>query len=65
MAQAGEVVDILRRGITDIEYAQARLGQEPLAQYSPRAGVARPFGASEKCIGGRGTAMLFLFEPVA
>ena len=41
VAQTREVVDVGGRGIADVDYAQAGLGLEPLAQRRPPSGVAR------------------------
>ena len=62
VAQAGEVIDVGRRGKSGIDDAQARLALQPFAQRGPRARVARDTRPAQSRTGSSGELFLFSIE---
>lgn len=60
--QPGEVVDVGRRGVADVNEAEAGIGLKPLAQGTPPARMASEFGPRQSRDGGDGIAGLFFFK---
>ena len=65
MAEAGEVVDVDRRRVADVDDAEAWLSLKPGAQSSPASRVTRHSGPDEPLGGSCRAALLFLLKPSA
>src|ERR1700677_4847477 len=65
VSQAGEVIDVRRRSIANVNDAQAGLALQPLAHLRPAARVPRNSRPRESGSGSGRAAVLLLFEPTA